>query len=123
MSNIHLREEVLLNCMLFLLIVVSMKIYNIFPNLLIDWNAGKSKKHKFIKRFLTSDSYIAFGHTLKALVQKYFLITARSQICVHSNVTGKFQINHIKIRFGQYRQIFGGNLFVIVQEIMESEKN
>ena len=54
MSNIHLREEVLLNCMLFLLIVVSMKIYNIFPNLLIDWNAGKSKTHKFIKRFLTS---------------------------------------------------------------------
>ena len=37
-------------------------------------------------------------------------------------LTGKFQTDDLESRFGHYRQMSGGNRFVSIQEILESEK-
>ena len=78
------------------------------------------KSHAMNEGFLTKDTYLTFKHTLKAIVEvsKFVL----SDLKLDFVLLGKFQTDDLESRFGQYRQMCGGNRLVSVQEIMESEK-
>jgi hypothetical protein len=70
--------------------------------------------------FLTQDTYNALRHTtlaMKGLIN-YILV----DIQVPYILTGKFQTDNIESRFGQYRQMAGGNYNISVIQIFEAEK-
>lgn len=84
----------------------------------LDCWAATSKHDN--KGFLTQDTYIAFRHTLKTLVKliPYLLDVHQFKYVL----VGKFQTDNLESRFGQYRQMSGGNRLVSIQEITESER-
>lgn len=70
--------------------------------------------------FLTKDTFLILRHTLKVLkeIAKYLLEELKFDFVLF----GKFQTDNLENRFGQYRQMSGGNRLVSVQEIKESER-
>ena len=69
---------------------------------------------------LTRQTSRALHHTTLTLVQltKYALTT----LSVKYILLGKLQTDNLERRFGEYRQLSGGNYNVSVQQILESEK-
>ena len=87
-----------------------------------DWlDAWKVQSNSKDEGFLTQDTYFAFQHTLKVLVEVVRDLLSESEFAFV--LTGKFQTNDSESRFGQYRQMCGGNRLVSIQEVMEKEKN
>ena len=92
-----------------------------FMQKLIDWLDNWAHCDKQSKEgFLTADTYFSLKHTIKSLAEliKHLLSTLKIDFIL----TGKFQTDDLESRFGQYRQMCGGNRLVSVQEIIESEK-
>jgi hypothetical protein len=69
---------------------------------------------------LTRQTFRALHHTCLALAQlvKYALTT----LSVEYVLLGKLQTDNLERRFGEYRQLSGGNYNVSVQQVLESEK-
>lgn len=70
--------------------------------------------------FLSNDTYQALKHSLQSLVLliKYLISTKKLEFVL----TGKFQTDNLEGRFGQYRQLCGGNTLISVEEALQSEK-
>lgn len=69
---------------------------------------------------LTIDTFQALHHTTTAL--KLLIQYAIVDIQVPYVLTGKLQTDNLEARFGQYRQLAGGNYNVTVTQIIEAEK-
>lgn len=69
---------------------------------------------------LTVDTHNALHHSTTVIIKviKYCL----SNISCKYLLTGKFQTDNLESRFGNYRQLSGGNYYVSLRQIYESEK-
>lgn len=69
---------------------------------------------------LTSDTYNALYHC--TFVLKEIIVYALSEFNVSYVLPGKFESDNLEMRFGQYRQLAGGNYNISVTQILEAEK-
>lgn len=69
---------------------------------------------------LTRETQAALLHTVTALydLSVYML----NDIKVKYVLLGKFQTDNLEVRFGQYRQMTGGNYHVPLREVIKSER-
>lgn len=82
----------------------------------------RNLKGKINKRHgkLTSETSFSLKHTTLTLIAlSKYLLTEKKMSYV---LLGKFQTDSLEGRFGQYRQMCGGNYHVSVIQILESEK-
>ena len=92
-----------------------------FLSSLATWLDCWSNKNKILNEgFLSKDTYLTFKHILKVIVEvaKYLIETLKFDFVL----LGYFQTDNLESRFGQYRQMYGGNRLISVQELTESEK-
>ena len=92
-----------------------------FLSSLATWLDCWSNKNKTLNEgFLSKDTYLTFKHTLKVIVEvaKYLIETLKFDFVL----LGCFQTENLESSFGQYRQMYGGNRLISVQELTESEK-
>ena len=84
-----------------------------FRSFLNTWQQSKLKG-------LSRDTFLAWRQTLEALVAcSKFLISKRSFNYV---LLGKFQSDPIEQRFRWYRQMHGGNYYISVRQLFDSER-
>lgn len=89
---------------------------------MVSWLKRANAREKSPQEgFLTQDTYTAVLHTTSTLIEvcKYLLTELEFDFVL----LGKFQTDGLEGRFGQYRQLSGGNSLVSVQQVLESEKN
>ncbi|KAG1651616.1 THAP domain-containing protein 1 [Nymphon striatum] len=84
-----------------------------FANFLKRWQQNK-------KFCLTKETFTVMHHMCVTLPQIacYFLDVLKFQYVLF----GKFQSDMIESRFGWYRQLSGGNYFISVKQVLESER-
>lgn len=84
-------------------------------NWLDAWEKLPSKEVK-----LTCETFTALKHTTHAITEitRYCI----SELNFKYIFTAKFQTDKLESRFGQYRQLAGGNYNVSIRQINESEK-
>lgn len=70
---------------------------------------------------LTHETFTALRHTTTAILQitDYCI----SELNMRYILTGKFQTDQLKARFGTYRQLAGGNYNISVRQVFECEEN
>lgn len=102
----------------------AMQFLNNFVQWLDEWssfeNTGKNQKQGSYCGKLSRETEFSLKHTTIAMIgmSKYLLNTNILQYIL----LGKFQNDEIESRFGQYRQMSGGNYHINVTELLESEK-
>nr|XP_042912286.1 uncharacterized protein LOC110282455 [Parasteatoda tepidariorum] len=85
-----------------------------------EWQKKEIPGFKRNQGKLTSETFFAFQHTVQALtdVIKYLISEKKDKFVL----TGKFQTDNLEGRFGQYRQLNGGNYNLSVDQVLKSEK-
>ena len=85
-----------------------------FRDWAIEWTAMQTKKS------LTAETFFCLLQTVQALADlaDYLLDTGRLQYVL----LGKINSDDIESRFGNYRQLSGGNFYVSVHQVLENEK-
>lgn len=70
--------------------------------------------------FLSQDTFFALTHSLECMIHviKYCLTTLNFKFVL----SGKFQTDDLEGRFGQYRQLSGGNSLISVEEALQNER-
>ena len=86
-----------------------------FCNWLDVWNQNIGEAGK-----LTKETFTAIKHTTQAIlrVSRYCI----EELKMDYILPGKFQTDHLESRFGQYRQLAGGNYNISVRQMYECEK-
>ena len=86
-----------------------------FIKWLENWNARSDNTGK-----LTKETFSALHHTTNALLEisNYCLTELKANYVL----LGKFQTDSLEARFGQYRQLAGGQYDVSLRQIYECEK-
>ena len=94
----------------------SRKYFEYFIKWLENWNARSDNTGK-----LTKETFSALHHVTNALLEisDYCLTKLKANYILF----GKFQIDSLEARFGQYRQLAGGQYDVSLRQIYEWEKN
>ena len=88
---------------------------------MVSWlNHGKKRNELTGDGFFTRDTYLSLTHTTSTLIQvaQYILQELKWDFVL----LGKFQTDDLESRFGQYRQLCGGNTLVSVNQVLEGEK-
>lgn len=86
---------------------------------MVEW-LHKWREMNIKDGFISLDTYKALTHTLEGLVMlaRYLLSSEGLEFIL----LGKFQTDNLEGRFGQYRQMSGGNTLVSVEEVLQSER-
>ena len=86
-----------------------------FANWIEEWRSSNTDGGK-----LTKETFAALGHTTHALLEitEYCIKDLNAKYVL----LGKFQTDCLESRFGQYRQLAGGNYEVSLRQIYECEK-
>ena len=94
----------------------SRKFLECFTQWLEEWDARSDNTRK-----LTKKTYLALHHITNALLEitEYCL----SELSANYVLLGKFQTESLEARFGQYRQLAGGQYDDSLRQIFECEKN
>lgn len=90
-----------------------------FSTWLQNWDTFNSSS-SYKKNKLSKETFSALLHTTNGLIKLcHYLKTDFNFIYI---LLGKFQTDKLEARFGQYRQMSGGNYNITVQQILESER-
>ena len=91
------------------------KFLNVFSNWLECWDSIPEKCGK-----LTKETFTALHHTTHAMLEltNYCIEELKMKFIL----PGKFQTDHLEARFGQYRQLSGGQYNVSIRQVFECEK-
>ena len=95
-----------------------------FADFLATWEASDPAG----KKSLTKETFLATRHSCLALADlSEYLLALPSQALPETHIflyilLGLFQSDRIERRFGRYRQLSGGNYYISVRQMLESEK-
>ena len=88
----------------------------VFCDLLESWNIIPGRNSKLTKEIFTALHHIIYGFLEPT---KY----CRKELKMFYILAGKFQIDHLEAKFGQYWQLTGDQLNISIQKALECEKN